>query len=226
MKNIVISLICGVCIAFTSCSDKDNPSEQQGENAGVPLIILDTDIGACTDDLFAMEMLYRYMDEGKCKLLGVVVDREGEDCAAVADVMNTYFGYPDLPIGLERNGIKTPFVWIDFRALANYRKEDDMPMFKTSVSDYAALPDGYQLYRKLLSEQSDHSVTICSIGYATSLAHLLESKGDDYSPLSGVELVRRKVKHLYIMGGVFGNSLEPDYNFGQGISFSTTFFSL
>jgi hypothetical protein len=56
LKKIVISLICGVCIAFTSCSDKDNPSEQQGENAGVPLIILDTDIGACTDDLFAMEM--------------------------------------------------------------------------------------------------------------------------------------------------------------------------
>lgn len=36
--------------------------------------ILDTDIGSSTDDLFAMQMLYRYADEGKCKFLGVVVD--------------------------------------------------------------------------------------------------------------------------------------------------------
>ena len=47
-----------------------------------------------TDDLFAMQMLYRYADEGKCKFLGVVVDRQGEDYAALADVMNTYFGSP------------------------------------------------------------------------------------------------------------------------------------
>lgn len=36
--------------------------------------ILDADIGSSTDDLFAMQMLYRYADEGKCKFLGVVVD--------------------------------------------------------------------------------------------------------------------------------------------------------
>ena len=28
-----------------------------------------------------MQMLYRYADEGKCKFLGVVVDRQGEDYA-------------------------------------------------------------------------------------------------------------------------------------------------
>ena len=30
----------------------------------MPLIIYDTDIGSSTDDLFALEMLYRYEDEG------------------------------------------------------------------------------------------------------------------------------------------------------------------
>ena len=29
-------------------------------------------------------MLYRYEEQGRCRLLGVVVDREGEDCAAFA----------------------------------------------------------------------------------------------------------------------------------------------
>lgn len=179
--------------------------------------ILDADIGSSTDDLFAMQMLYRYADEGKCKFLGVVVDREGEDCAAVADVMNTYFGYPDLPIGVERHGIHNPMVWIDYRALPLHKSGDAL-MFKTSVSDYSALPEGWQLYRRLLSEQPDHSVSICSTGFVSSLAQLLTSEGDSFSPLSGIELVRQKVKHIYLMGNVFGNAVEPDYNFGQGIT--------
>ena len=103
-----------VSLAFTACSNDDDPvsdSTDGKEYTGSPLVILDTDIGSSTDDLFAMQMLYRYADEGKCKFLGVVVDRQGEDYAALADVMNTYFGYPDLPIGLERHGILNFSPW-------------------------------------------------------------------------------------------------------------------
>ena len=65
-------------------------------------------------------MLYRYEQQGACKLLGVVVDREGEDCAAVADVMNNYFGHASTPIGLVRKGIPAPAVWIDYKSLPTY----------------------------------------------------------------------------------------------------------
>lgn len=67
-------LILSSATVLTSCSYDDNPTEQQGEYTGVPLIIYDTDIGSSTDDLFALEMLYRYEDEGRCRLLGVMVD--------------------------------------------------------------------------------------------------------------------------------------------------------
>ena len=216
---------CGA-IGLTSCSNNDKPMGQQDEYAGVPLIILDTDIGSSTDDLFALEMLYRYEQEGRCRLLGVVVDREGEDCAAVADVMNNYFGHSDLPIGLVKEGIPNPAVWIDYKALPTYTTADGQPMFLRSVSDYSALPDGWQLYRRLLAAQPDHSVSICSIGFVTALAQLLLSEADEYSPLSGVELVRQKVKCIYLMGGVFGKSEEPDFNFSQGITFAKDFFRL
>ena len=213
--------------SFISCSDKDVPKTgSDDEYSGVPLVILDTDIGSSTDDLFALEMLYRYEDEGKCKLLGVVVDRLGEDCAAIADVMNTYYGRPDLPIGLVRNGIASPPVWIDYKALPSYKGKDGKPMFATNVSDYSLLPDGWQLYRRLLAAQPDHSVSICSVGFVTALAALLKSQPDDISPLTGVELVKQKVKCLYIMGGVFGDSEEPDFNFAQGITFAQDFFRL
>ena len=75
-RPLVLTMVfCGTMVLM-SCSNDENPPEPQ-EFSGVPLVILDTDIGSSADDLFALEMLYRYEDEGRCRLLGVVVDREG-----------------------------------------------------------------------------------------------------------------------------------------------------
>ena len=219
----IVALI-GV-VFFMSCSNVDNPDLLQ-EKSRMPLIILDTDIGSSTDDLFAMEMLYRYEEQGRCRLLGVVVDREGEKNAEFTDVMNTYFGHGDVPIGLVREGIDTPKVWIDYAHVADIKDNNEQPMFKRSVADYNKLPDGWLLYRRLLASQPDNSVSIVCTGFVTSLAQLLQSEGDEYSPLNGVELVRQKVKCIYLQGGVFGEAEEPDFNFAQGANFAQEFFNL
>ena len=56
-------LACSVMASLISCSNDDDfvvpPTE---EYTGVPLVILDTDLGSSTDDLFTMMMLYRYQD--------------------------------------------------------------------------------------------------------------------------------------------------------------------
>lgn len=214
-------VVCCLCL-FTSCK-----KDKSDENTSVmPTIIYDTDIGSSTDDLFGLEMLNRYHDQGRCRLLGVVVDREGENCAACADVMNTYFGHGDIPIALVRNGIKNPMVWIDYQGLADHTLDDGSKMFQRSVNDYSALPDGWQLYRRLLASQPDKSVSIVSVGFVTCLSQLLESEPDAYSVLNGVDLVRQKVKCLYIQGGRFGEAEEGDFNFAQGIGFAQTFFRL
>ena len=189
-------------------------------------IILDCDMGSSTDDLFALMMLYRYMDMKRCNLIGIVVDRMGKANADVVDVMNNFYGYPDIPIGLETQGVKTPHVFITYHNAPYARTTEAVPMFKRSVGDNGTYMEGYKLYRKLLSEQPDHSVTIASIGFVTSLARLLESGPDEFSPLNGVELVRAKVKEIYAMGGVFGEAVEPDYNFKAAIDFSLKFFEL
>ena len=101
-------LFFGVMVSLISCSKDPIEPEPQNEYTGIPLVILDTDIGSSTDDLFTMMMLYRYQEKDGCRLLGVVVDREGEDCAACADVMNTYYGHGDIPIGpVMPRGIQT-----------------------------------------------------------------------------------------------------------------------
>lgn len=107
----LIIVLCAVVMG--ACSPKDEPTPEENK----PLIILDTDIGSSTDDLFAMEMLYDYDRRGLCKLLGIIVNREGENCAACADVMNTWYGYGALPIGLVKDGLKNPKVWIDYREM-------------------------------------------------------------------------------------------------------------
>lgn len=189
-------------------------------------IILDTDMGSSTDDLFALMMLHRYMDMQRCNLIGVIVDRMGRANADIVDVLDTYYGHPNIPIGLETKGQEETHVWIPYHNLAYARTTEGVPMFQRTVGDNGSYMEGYKLYRKLLAEQPDHSVTIASIGLVTTLARLLLSEPDEYSPLNGRELVRQKVKNIYAMGGVFGDAVEPDYNFKQAINFSLTFFEL
>ena len=90
MNNWIGCLL--LCLLFVGCSS-DNDVDGKETYTGIPLVILDVDIPSSTDDLFALQMLYRYADEGKCKLLGVVVDRVGQAGAEVVDIMNTYYGY-------------------------------------------------------------------------------------------------------------------------------------
>ena len=121
MKHKYIYYLIVFCAwVLVACTSKDEPTPSDSK----PLIILDTDIGSSTDDLFAMEMLYDYDRRGLCTLLGVIVNREGEHCAACADVMNTWHGFGALPLGLVRDGIKNPKIWILFLLLFNFFYSD------------------------------------------------------------------------------------------------------
>jgi len=70
----------------------------------------------------------------------------------------------------------------------------------------------FTLYRRTLAAQPDCSVTVLSLGFATELAKLLDSPADDISPLTGRELVARKVKTLSIMAGSYGEKQRAEFN--------------
>ena len=72
MLAAILSII-GVILCI-SCSNSDNPEIPQVYK-GVPLIILDADIGSSTDDLFAMEMLYRYQIAGDATWSAAMLDK-------------------------------------------------------------------------------------------------------------------------------------------------------
>lgn len=83
--------------------------------------------------------------------------------------------------------------------------------FTSRFATNADAEDGTTVYRKLLAKEPDASVVIITIGHLTSLARLLESGPDGVSPLSGSELVRKKVKRWSCMGGQFPSGKEANF---------------
>lgn len=169
------------------------------------------------DDLFAMDMLYSADAQGLVDFKAVMVNREGLENLRMTDIMNTYYGKSDVLIGNVHDGPKSSTVFIDYWKMAMPETYAEEPTFARSLSDeqLQALPYAVKLYRKILSEAPDTSVVVFSVGFATNLSHLLQTEADEYSPLNGVELVKKKVKALYIQAGHFGHGEEPDYNFTQ-----------
>lgn len=107
-------------------------------------MILDSDFGSSTDDLFALMMLHHYIDDGLVDLKGIIVDREGEKNAGIVDIFNNYYGHPDIPVGLERNGVKNPRCFIPYNGICDLKDAQGNPLFKRTL-DTKKLPDGYAL---------------------------------------------------------------------------------
>lgn len=180
-------------------------AEAQKNNKPVS-IIFDSDMGPDYDDVGAITLLHAYADSGQAKILATIASTKYACVACVMNVFNTYFGRPDIPIGVPRGNALTPKDWQHWTdtLVANYPHK---------IKSNDEVPDAVELYRKLLSIQPDRSVTIVTVGFLTNLSNLLQSKADKYSSLDGKTLVKQKVKQLVCMAGRFPSGKE--YNVDQ-----------
>ena len=165
-------------------------------------VILDTDIDSDVDDVGALAMLHTLADHGRIELLGVVVTSDDPYAPACTSALNTYFGRPGLPIGVE------PGIALNHHSRYTREISEEYP---SSFSDYEQAEDAVAVYRKLLVQSPDSSVVIISIGHLTNIARLLASPADEISPLQGKELVARKVKLWSCMGGHFPEGKEANF---------------
>ena len=118
-------------------------------------IIFDTDMGNDVDDVIALDMLYKYQDEGTIDLLGILSSKREGGSVKLIDAMNTLYGYPNIPVGIakiypEENYVDTStskrLNYADW-VVANYN-------YKHTIKDWNAVPDGYKLLRQLLAKAS------------------------------------------------------------------------
>jgi purine nucleosidase len=183
--------------------------------AAEPLgLIFDTDICGDCDDVLALGIIHALQTRGACRLLAVTVSVDNDLAAPFVDAVNTFYGRGDIPIGgVGKGGVVEKSKYLNLveekEADGHYRYPHDLTSGKDAP---AAVP----LLRKILAAQPDQSVVIAQVGFSTNLARLVDSGSDEHSPLSGVELVRRKVRLLSLMAGAFrpidGNPKYQEYN--------------
>ena len=173
--------------------------------AGPPLgepvrIIFDTDIGNDVDDVLALSMLHALQSRGECEILGVTVTKPDELAGPYVDAMNTFYGRPGIPIGCIRPSPNEEAS--KFLPLVNV-KDGGKLRYPHKLKRGSDAPEATGLLRRLLSRQPDHSVVLVQVGYFSNLGALLDTAGDDSSPLGGRDLIRQKVKFLSVMAGCF-----------------------
>jgi len=164
-------------------------------------IIFDTDLGPDYDDVGALAFLHAMADSGKAEILATVSSNKHELVAPSIEVINTYFCRAGLTIGAP----KTPGVNL---GSSQHWADSIVSKYPHTIKSTSEVPDAVDIYRKVLNNQPDNSVTIVTVGFLTNLNNLLKSQADNISPLTGRELVMKKVKKLVSMAGRFPEGRE------------------
>jgi hypothetical protein len=202
-----------VCLAsamslIVSCNECGNQSSNKSGVKPVNLIF-DTDLGEDYGDVGAIAMLHALADDGDVNILATMACNRDENVVPCIEVYNTYYNRPEIPVGVSKDE-NTP-------SRKAYQKESNYldsiaTKYPHATAKSSDAPDAVKLYRQILSKQADTSVVICTIGFLSNLYHLLMSDGDEYSPLSGKQLVAKKVKVLVAMAAGFPKGDEYNVN--------------
>jgi inosine-uridine nucleoside N-ribohydrolase len=209
VKKHFVTILLAVCLIGQICYPAQKPVK----------LIFDTDMGNDVDDALALAMIHALESRGECELLAVTLTKDNDYSAPFVDLINTFYGRGNVPIGVVRGGA-TPEDGKYVRQVATAKK-NGKNLYPHDLASGKEAPEATELLRKILASEQDGSVVIAQVGFSTNLSRLLDTKGDKYSNLTGAELVTKKVKLLSIMAGSFkpidGNERYLEYNITNDI---------
>jgi len=161
-------------------------------NSSSVKVIFETDFTFDVDDVGALAVLHALADNGEAEILAVTYNEVQSQAAYAIDAINTWYGRGDIPIGLYDKPLNSPDYAHSFyiNTLAGMSHDITDNTVDTALN----------VYKQVLAQQPEHSVTIISVGFLNNLYDLLQ---DD------PELVAQKVNKLVLMGGVY----YDDFNF-------------
>jgi purine nucleosidase len=219
-------------------------------------IFVDTDAHLDCDDAGALAMLHAMEAKGEISLIGMVHNGAVQGGAGgkakpipqdyfillqnmsftlflptgtlpAIDAINTFYGRPDIPVGAYKGAyLRDDPGWPN----QNYIDPISLNYPNSGGRNYSNYPNAVDVYRSVLYAQPDRSVHIVSIGFLPNLEDLMRSPADSAIPMTGMDLIRRKVATLSVMGGAYPSSPEImdgcEFNFcwvdKQGISTGPT----
>lgn len=167
---------------------------------------LGTDWGEDCDDVMAARILCNFKKAGKAEICGIAVNYPMKDSAASVYGFLNHEGVC-APVGIEKRFLKTE---------GYFKYQSRLSAFAPDKANDDA-EDGIRLYRRALVNAPER-VNIMEIGFLQILSAVLQSQGDDISPLSGIELFKQKVERVWIMGGKWDEQGGKEYNFCKDAS--------
>ncbi len=176
-----------------------------------PKIIFDTDFGNDADDLGALTILNNLENQGECEVLAVMSYFTENDVIAAIDAVNFFYDN-EFELAISSRGY--------YGAEHSYNAVIANKFKSRQTND--TVPLCTDLYRKLLAEAEDSSITIIVVGPLGNIRALYESPADDVSPLTGAELLERKVSRFAIMGGGYPE-MKGEWNFNGNQPGTTKF---
>ncbi len=209
---------CIVIMAIFSMFLVVGANSNSAENKAPVKIIFDTDMGNDVDDALALAMLYNYDSRNLCKLIAVTLTKSSPSAGPYIQMMNEFYGYPNIPVGTTDSGVEPK----DGRYIGKVIRD----MGFDPAKDKTKYVESYKLLRQILAK-TEGKVVIAQVGFSTSLARLLDSKADEYSPLSGKDLMKEKVEYVCAMAGGFGPKFQnhKEYNVVTDIPSAKKFFA-
>lgn len=166
-------------------------------------ILFDTDIGGDCDDAGALALIHRLCDKGEAELLAVTHCYNGPYYAGCIDAINQFYGR-SVPVGVNFAHPITDNARGVYAAALCENCSNRYPAENHGTPEGPM--DTLRLMRQVLSGAEDHSVTLVVTGALTSMARLVRSGADDISPMTGAELIERKLCRTVVMGGRFFES--------------------
>jgi inosine-uridine nucleoside N-ribohydrolase len=157
-------------------------------------------MGNDVDDALALGLLHALENRGACEILAVTLTNPEPLAGPHVAALNAFYGRGGIPVGVSPGA---PFVRPSpFLKMVEMKDAGGRPLFP-SAFDPATAPSSVALMRRTLAAAPDASVVIAQIGFFTNCANLLASEPDAESPLTGRELIEKKVRFLSVMAGAF-----------------------
>lgn len=169
-------------------------------------LILGTDWWTDCDDAVAVRLLARAHKAGEISLLGIGINACMKFSVSSLKGFLASEGVENIPFGIDRAA--TDFgTWNSEFLFQRHLTEAFCP-----TGTNADAEDAVRLYRRLLAS-AEGKVEIVEIGFLQVIAAVLESEGDDLSPLKGRELFLEKVSKVWVMAGKWDGDGETEHNF-------------
>ncbi|MDE5698406.1 MAG: hypothetical protein K2I96_13520 [Lachnospiraceae bacterium] len=179
-------------------SIEEENSELRPSRERVSSVIIDTDFASDADDVVAVRLAMCFQDLGMLDVRGIALSTTYSRSPLAVYALCTQDGYGNIPVAMDTsgNGVQVHTNYVDVMY--------DLPKNRT---DYE---QPVPMYRRILSA-SDTRVNIITLGFLQNIQGLMNSTPDQYSPLTGMELIAQKVDTIYIVGG--NSTGKPSFNF-------------